>query len=76
MQQHNNLQIADSCMGLHDLHEIQGIPVDICASVGCVKSVKETRLYLPGCDMLHKPCAHSNKHNNRQMAEDSSIRPA
>jgi hypothetical protein len=62
-------------MDLHDLHEIQGIPVDICASVDVSSRSKR-----PGCTCLAAvTCctnpAHSNKHNNRQMAEDSSIRP-
>jgi hypothetical protein len=49
---------------LHDLHEIQGIPVDICASVGM--SSRSKRLYLPGCsDMLHKPCAAINTTTGR-----------
>jgi hypothetical protein len=48
LQQHNNLQIAaDSCMDLHDLHEIQGIPVDICASVDVSSRSKR-----PGCTCL------------------------
>jgi hypothetical protein len=34
------------------------------------RSKRPCRLYLPGCiDMLHKPCAHSNKHNSLQRLQ-------
>jgi hypothetical protein len=68
-QEHNNRQIA-----AEQLHDIQPYHYTSVIQM-CQVGQGPCRLYLPGCnDMLHKPCAHSNKHNSLQRLQLSKSR--